>query len=156
MQEHSFGHGNYASTIRAVLYWHILQATTFNCLECESPVSLERDECLCLQDPELHSPLHCEEVTLAALGNQCLYPLLHKSVFSTVRFRGVNSLHLTDKLVLSTCHMHVRRTFSMLSSLQNWSLVLCSCLCLAGPIQASVQFFNHLLNYREILHGPAQ
>lgn len=151
MQEHSFGHSNYASTIKAVLYCHVLQATTFNCLECKSPVSLDRGECLCSQDPELRSPLCCEQVTLAALCNQGLYPLLHKLVFSTVRFRGVNSLHLTDKLVLSTCHLHMRIVFSMLSRLRNWSLALRSCLCSAGPIQAPVHFFSHLP-----IHGPAQ
>ena len=38
-----------------------------------------------------YAPLpHCEEVALAALCNQHLYLLLHESVFSTVRFRGVN------------------------------------------------------------------
>lgn len=156
MQGHSFGHSNYASTIRAVPYWQILQTTMFNCLECESPVSLDRDEYLCSQNSELHSPLHCERVILAALCNQCLYLLMHKSIFSTVRFGGMNALHLTDKLVLSTCHMHVRRAFSMLSSLQSWSLVLCSCFCSAGLIQASVQLFKHLPSYREILNGPGQ
>ena len=56
MQEHSFGHGNCASTIGVVLYRHILQATKFNCLDCESPASLDRDERLCSQHSELRSP----------------------------------------------------------------------------------------------------
>lgn len=131
---------------RVVLY--LARSTTFSCVECESPVPLDRGECQCSQDPELQPPPHCEQVTLAALCNQCFYPCC-----TSVLKEGIHCILQTNQVCL---HMGVSRAFSMLSGLQNWSLVLCSWLFLAGPTQASVQFFNHLPNYREILHGPAQ
>lgn len=106
----------------------------FNCLDCESPVSLARDECLWSGVPELHSFPHREQITSTTPQNQPFYPPPHMPLPSPKP-----DLEQCILCTLQQTSLHIRRG-CRLGSRRATSPWLS-----AGFIQAPVQFFSLII-----------